>query len=76
MRGNLMCASVMLESDSYTLSYQDTEGMNDEMKSQIFLELIKFFIIISVILRISDALNFVIFVIPLLQLFFVNQTNP
>ena len=36
------------------------------MKSQIFLELIKFFIIISIILRISDALNFVIFVIPLL----------
>jgi len=43
--------------------------MNDEIQSYIFLELIKFVIIVSIILRISDTLNFVIFVIPL---FFVS----
>ena len=40
--------------------------MNDEIQSYIFLELIKFVIIVSVILRISDALNFIIFAILLL----------
>jgi len=40
--------------------------MNDEIQFYVFLELIKFVIIISVILRISDSLNFVIFFIPLL----------
>jgi len=40
--------------------------MNDEIQSYVFLELIKFVIIVSVILRISDALNSIIFGIPLL----------
>jgi len=40
--------------------------MNDEIQSYIFLELIKFVIIVFVILRIFDTLNFVISVIPLL----------
>jgi len=43
--------------------------MIDEIQSYFFLELIKFVIIVFVILRISDTLNsiiFVIFTIPLL----------
>ena len=40
--------------------------MNNEIQSYVFLELIKFNIIISVILRISDALNSVISVISFL----------
>jgi len=40
--------------------------MNDEIQSYIFLELIKFVIIVSIILRVSDALNSAIFIIPLL----------
>ena len=40
--------------------------MNDEIQSYVFLELIKFVIIVFVILRISNALNTVIFVIMLL----------
>jgi len=40
--------------------------MNDEIQSYVFLELIKFVIIVSIILRISNALNSVIFAIPLL----------
>jgi len=40
--------------------------MNDEIQSYVFLELIEFIIIVFVILRISDTLNYVIFVIPLL----------
>ena len=40
--------------------------MNDEIQSYVFLELIKFVIIVSVILGISDALNSIIFIILLL----------
>ena len=50
--------------------------MNDEIQSYIFLELIKFVIIVFVILRIFDTLNFVISVIPLLQLSFVSLDKP
>jgi len=49
--------------------------MNNEIQSYIFLELIKFIVIVSVILRISNTLNFIISVIsaiPLLFLFFVS----
>jgi len=38
--------------------------MNNEIQSYIFLELIKFVIIIFIILRISNALNSIISVIP------------
>ena len=58
-----MCASVMLENDSYMLillGYWGYERWNPILH---FLELIKFGIIIFVILRISDALNSVISVI-------------
>jgi len=50
--------------------------MNDEIESYVFLELIKFIIIVSVILDISNALNFVISVISLLSYFLlVKQTH-
>ena len=44
--------------------------MNDEIQSYVFIELITFIIIVYIILGIPDALNSVIFVIPLLNLFF------
>ena len=50
--------------------------MNDEIQSYVFLELIKFVIIVFVILRISNALNTVIFVIMLLQVFFRQLDKP
>lgn len=37
--------------------------MNDEIQSYIFLELIKFVIIVFVTLRISDALNSIVSII-------------
>jgi len=37
--------------------------MNDEIQSYVFLELIKFIIIVSITLYISDALNSIVFVI-------------
>jgi len=40
--------------------------MNDEIQSYVLLELIKFIIIVSIILGIFYALNFVISIIPLL----------
>jgi len=46
--------------------------MNDEIQSYVFIELITFIIIVYIILGIPDALNSVIFVIPLLNLFFVS----
>ena len=64
--GNLMCASIMLENDSYILillGYWGYEQWNQILR---FLELIKFVIIVSIILRISDTLNFIISVILLL----------
>ena len=39
--------------------------MNNEIQSYVFLELTKFIIIVFVILRISDALNFVISIISI-----------
>jgi len=42
--------------------------MNDEIQSYVFLELIKFVIIVSVILHISNALKSVIFVILIILL--------
>lgn len=50
--------------------------MNDKIQSDIFVELIKFFIIVSVILHIFYALNFVTFAISLLcYLLLVKQTH-
>ena len=50
IQGNLMCALIMLENDSYMLILIGNEVMNNEIQSYVFLELIKFVIIVSIIL--------------------------
>ena len=45
--------------------------MNDEIQSYAFLELIKFVIIVFIILRISNALKFIIFIISVEFRYFI-----
>ena len=71
IHGDLMCALVMLENDSYVLILFGYWGYEDEIQSYVSLELIKFVLIVYVILCI-----FVISVILLLSLFSLFPLNP